>query len=70
MDYTQRRIGSGEIVYAFGVLDIFNSDIVILDAHKTKSGANVVESLHQLRKMTLFQNLVIFAFLDFSRIPR
>src|SRR5665254_14731 len=51
MDYTQRRIGSGEIVYAFGVLDIFNSGIVILDAHKTKSGANVVESLHQLRKM-------------------
>ena len=51
MDYTQRRIGSGEIAYAFGVLDIFNSGIVILDAHKTKSGANVVESLHQLRKM-------------------
>ena len=52
MDYTQRRIGSGEIVYAFGVLDIFNSDIVILDAHKTKSGANVVESLHQLQYFT------------------
>src|SRR5665254_20776 len=51
MDYNQRRIGSGEIAYAFGVLDIFNSGIVILDAHKTKSGANVVESLHQLRKM-------------------
>ena len=51
MDYTQRRIGNGETVYAFGVLDIFNSGIVILDAHKTKSGANVVESLHQLRKM-------------------
>jgi len=51
MDYTQRRIGSGETAYAFGVLDIFNSGIVILDAHKTKSGANVVESLHQLRKM-------------------
>ena len=32
MDYTQRRIGSGETAYAFGVLDIFNSGIVILDA--------------------------------------
>ena len=51
MDYTQRRIGSSETVYAFGVLDIFNSGIVILDAHKTKFGANVEESLHQLRKM-------------------
>ena len=51
MDYTQRRIGSGETAYAFGVLDIFNSGIVILDAHKTKSGTNVIESLHQLRKM-------------------
>ena len=51
MDYTQRRIGNGETAYAFGVLDIFNSGIVILDAHKTKSGANVIESLHQLRKM-------------------
>ncbi len=51
MDYTQRRIGSGETAYAFGVLDMFNSGIVILDAHKTKSGANVIESLHQLRKM-------------------
>ena len=51
MDYTQRRIGSGETAYAFGVLDIFNSGIVILDAHQTKSGVNVVESLHQLRKM-------------------
>ena len=51
MDYTQRRIGSGETAYAFGVLDIFNSGIVILDAHKTKSGANVVESLHHLCKM-------------------
>jgi hypothetical protein len=51
MDYTQRKIGSGETAYAFGVLDIFNSGIVILDAHKTKSSANVVESLHQLRKM-------------------
>jgi transposase InsO family protein len=51
MDYTQRRIGNGETAYVFGVLDIFNSGIVILDAHKTKSGANVVESLHQLRKM-------------------
>ena len=37
MDYTQRRIGSGEIAYAFGVLDIFNSGIVILDAHKSVS---------------------------------
>ena len=51
MDYTQRRIGNGETAYAFGVLDMFNSGIVILDAHKTKSGANVIESLHQLRKM-------------------
>jgi transposase InsO family protein len=51
MDYTQRRIGSGETVYAFGVLDIYNSGIVILDAHKTKSGKNVVDSLCQLRKM-------------------
>jgi hypothetical protein len=51
MDYTQRRIGSGETAYAFGVLDIFNSGIVILDAHQTKSGMNVIESLHQLRKM-------------------
>ena len=51
MNYTQRRIGSGETAYAFGVLDIFNSGIVILDAHKTKSGTNVIESLHQLRKM-------------------
>ena len=50
MDYTQRRIGNGEIAYVFGVLDIFNSGIVILDAHKTKSGANVVESLHQYAK--------------------
>lgn len=58
MDYTQRRIGSGETAYAFGVLDIFNSGIVILDAHKTKSGANVVESLRQLRKM-IPQDVVI-----------
>ncbi len=58
MDYTQRRIGSGETAYAFGVLDIFNSGIVILDAHKTKSGANVVESLYQLRKMVP-KNVVI-----------
>jgi len=58
MDYTQRRIGSGEKVYAFGVLDMYNSGIVILDAHKTKSGANVVESLCQLRKM-IPQDVVI-----------
>jgi transposase InsO family protein len=51
MDYTQRRIGSGETVYAFGVLDMYNSGIVVLDAHKTKSGKNVVDSLCQLRKM-------------------
>ena len=51
IDYTQRKIGNGETAYVFGVLDLFNSGIVILDAHKTKSGANVVESLHQLRKM-------------------
>src|SRR5450756_860533 len=41
MDYTQRRIGSGEIAYAFGVLDIFNSGIVTvsythLRAHETR----------------------------------
>lgn len=51
MDYTQRRIGSGETVYAFGVLDMYNSGIVILDAHKTKTGENVVESLRRLRKI-------------------
>jgi len=51
MDYTQRRIGSGETVYAFGILDIYNSGIVILDAHRSKSGKNVVDSLCQLRKI-------------------
>jgi transposase InsO family protein len=58
VDYTQRRIGSGETAYAFGVLDIFKSGIVILDAQKTKSGKNVVESLHQLRK-TIPKDVVI-----------
>src|SRR5659263_24484 len=51
MDYTQRRIGSGETVYAFGILDMYNSGIVILDEHKKKSGKNVVDSLCQLCKM-------------------
>src|SRR5450759_5447373 len=40
MDYTQRIIGSGEIAYAFGVLDIFNSGIAVsythLRAHETR----------------------------------
>ena len=31
MDYTQRRIRSGETVYAFGMLDIYNSGIVMLE---------------------------------------
>ena len=51
MDYTQWIIGNGETAYVLGVLDTFNSGIVILNAHKNKPGANVVESLHQLRKM-------------------
>jgi transposase InsO family protein len=51
MDYTQKRIGTGETVYAFGLLDMFNSGIVILDAHTEKSGENVKGSLHQLREI-------------------
>lgn len=51
MDYTQKRIGTGETVYAFGLLDMYNSGIVILDAHTEKSGENVKESLRQLREI-------------------
>lgn len=49
MDHTQKRIGTGETVYAFGLLDMYNSGIVVLDAHTEKSGENVKESLRQLR---------------------
>jgi len=51
MDYTQKRIGTGETVYAFGLLDMYNSGIVILDAHPEKSGKNVKGYLRQLREM-------------------
>ncbi len=37
---------------------MYNSGIVILDAHKTKSGANVVESIRYLRKI-IPQDVVI-----------
>jgi hypothetical protein len=38
MDYTQRRIESYETEYAFDVLDMHNSGIVILAAHKIAGG--------------------------------
>jgi transposase InsO family protein len=51
MDFTQKRIGSGEKEYIFGLLDMHNDVFVSLTDHPEKNGDIVKENLQSLKEM-------------------
>jgi len=51
MDFTQKRIGNGEIGYIFGLLDMHNDAFVELTGYPKKNGKIVVDNLKYLRKI-------------------
>ncbi len=51
MDFTQKRIGNGEIGYVFGLLDMHNDTFVTLTGHPEKNGDIVAENLEILKQI-------------------
>ncbi len=51
MDFTQKRIGNGEIGYVFGLLDMHNDAFVSLTGHPEKNGDIVAENLEILTQI-------------------
>jgi transposase InsO family protein/transposase len=51
MDFTQKRLGNGEIGYIFGLLDMHNDAFVELTGYPKKNGKIVVENLKYLRNI-------------------
>lgn len=51
MDFSQKRLGNGEIGQIFGLLDMHNDAFVELTGHPAKNGKIVVENLKYLRKI-------------------
>lgn len=51
MDFTQKRLGNGEIGYIFGLLDMHNDAFVELTGYPEKNGKIVVENLKYLRNI-------------------
>ena len=51
MDFTQKRIGNGDIGYVFGLLDMHNDTFVTLTGHPEKNGNIVAENLEILKKI-------------------
>ena len=51
MDFTQKRLGNGEIGQIFGLLDMHNDAFVELIGYPEKNGKIVVENLKYLRKI-------------------
>jgi len=51
MDFTQKRIGNGDIGYVFGLLDMHNDAFVTLTGHPEKNGAIVVKNLEILKQI-------------------
>lgn len=49
MDFTQKRIGNGDLGYIFGLLDMHNDAFVELTGYPEKNGNIVVENLEFLR---------------------
>jgi transposase InsO family protein len=51
MDFTQKRIGNGEIGYVFGLLDMHNDAFVTLTGHPEKNGDIVAKNLEILKQI-------------------
>lgn len=51
MDFTQKRIGNGEIEYVFGLLDMHNDAFVTLTGHPEKNGDIVAKNLEILKQI-------------------
>jgi hypothetical protein len=51
MDFTQKRIGNGDLGYIFGLLDMHNDAFVELTGYPVKNGTIVKENLEFLRKI-------------------
>ena len=51
MDFTQKRIGNGDIGYVFGLLDMHNDAFVTLTGHPEKNGDIVVKNLEILKQI-------------------
>ncbi|VVB55733.1 Uncharacterised protein [uncultured archaeon] len=51
MDFTQKRIGNGDIGYVFGLLDMHNDAFVTLAGHPEKNGDIVAKNLEILKQI-------------------
>ena len=51
MDFTQKRIGNGDLGYIFGLLDMHNDAFVELTGYPEKNGNIVVKNLEFLRRV-------------------
>lgn len=56
MDFTQKRIGNGEIGYVFGLLDMHNDAFVTLTGHPEKNGDIVAKNLEILKQISRSEN--------------